>query len=104
MRWDASARRFAPDKMQKVALFQSTGFFLDLYCLEPGQEQKPHAHAGSEKVYLVVEGSGRFQAGEGELRLDAGEAIRVAAGETHGVHNDTDRRLVVLTLMVPPPG
>ena len=103
VRWDASAQRFAPDKMQKVSLFQSEAFFLDLYCLEPGQAQKPHTHAGSEKVYLVVEGSGNFSAGEGELRLGAGEAIRVAAGETHGVRNDTDARLVVLTLMVPPP-
>ena len=89
--------------MQKVALFQSEGFFLDLYCLEPGQAQKPHTHAGSEKVYLVVEGSGSFSAGTGELRLEAGEAIRVAAGETHGVVNDSEARLVVLTLMVPPP-
>jgi mannose-6-phosphate isomerase-like protein (cupin superfamily) len=103
VRWDASARRFAPDKMQKVSLFQTPGFFLDLYCLEPGQAQKPHAHAASEKVYLVVEGSGSFNAGDGELRLGPGEAICVAAGETHGVRNDTDSRLVVLTLMVPPP-
>jgi len=103
VRWDASAQRFAPDKMQKVALFQSEGFFLDLYCLEPGQAQKPHTHAGSEKVYLVVEGEGRFSAGEGEVRLGPGEAIHLAAGETHGVLNDGSARLVVLTLMVPPP-
>ena len=103
MRWDSNAQRFAPDKLQKVALFQSQGFFLDLYCLEPGQAQKPHTHAGSEKVYLVVEGEGRFSAGEDEHRLSAGEAIHVAAGETHGVLNDGAARLVVLTLMVPPP-
>jgi quercetin dioxygenase-like cupin family protein len=103
VRWDASARRFAPDKMQKVALFQGEAFFLDLYCLEPGQTQKPHAHASSEKVYLVVEGEGRFSVGDGELRLEAGEAIRIAAGETHGILNDGAARLVVLTLMVPPP-
>ena len=51
-RWDASAQSFAAEKMQKVGLFASDSFFLDLYCLEPGQSQKAHAHEGSDKVYL----------------------------------------------------
>ncbi|MCZ6823318.1 MAG: cupin domain-containing protein, partial [Deltaproteobacteria bacterium] len=59
VRWDAAAHRFSSEKMQKVGLFSSERFFLDLYCLEPGQSQKPHAHDGSDKVYLVVEGRGR---------------------------------------------
>ena len=103
LRWDESAQAFSPEKMKKVGLFETERFFLDLYCLEPGQAQKPHTHAGSEKVYLVVEGEGRFSAGDGEVRLGPGEAIHVAAGETHGVLNDGKARLVVLTLMVPPP-
>jgi len=45
LRFDASAYRFAPGKMQKVGLFSTPGFFLDLYCLEPGQAQKPAALA-----------------------------------------------------------
>jgi len=103
IRWDASARRFSPEKMQKVGLFSSEGFFLDLYCLEPGQTQKPHAHEGSDKVYLVVEGSGRFQIGEETQKLEAGEAVMAASGELHGILNDSAEQLVVLTLMVPPP-
>ena len=103
VRWDAEARRFSSEKMQKVGLFSSDGFFLDLYCLEPGQTQKPHTHEGSEKVYLVQEGSGRFQIGDNEKTLGPGEAVMAASGELHGIVNDSQARLVVLTLMVPPP-
>ena len=103
VRWDASARRFSSEKMQKVGLFATERFFLDLYCLEPGQSQKTHAHAHSDKVYLVVEGSGLFTAGERGVRLSPGEALLVEPGEVHGVLNDTAERLVVLTWMTPPP-
>ncbi len=103
VRWDESARRFADEKMQKVGLFASERFFCDLYCLEPGQSQKAHAHAGSDKVYLVVEGTGRFRVGEDEAALSPGEGVLAASGEVHGIVNDSDARLVVVTLMAPPP-
>ena len=103
VRWDEEARRFSPEKMQKVGLFSSERFCLDLYCLEPGQTQRPHAHADSDKVYLVVEGSGRFQVANEDRHLAAGEAVMAASGEVHGIANDSGHRLVVLALMVPPP-
>ena len=103
VRWDQQAWRFSDEKMQKVGLFASERFFLDLYCLEPGQIQKPHAHEGSDKVYLVVEGTGRFRVGDDEAALSPGEGVRAASGEVHGIVNDSDARLVVLTLMAPPP-
>ena len=103
VRWDASAQRFAADKMQKVPLFASDRFFCDLYCLEPGQSQKIHAHAGSDKVYLVAEGEGRFSIGGEQRRLTSGEATFAPADQAHGVANDSKARLVVLTFMAPPP-
>lgn len=102
-RWDADAQRFSADKMQKVGLFETPRFFLDLYCLEPGQQQKPHAHGGSDKVYLVVEGRGSFQIGDGCYSLGPGEAAMAVAGDIHGILNDGSARLVVLTFMSPPP-
>ena len=71
VRWDSRAWRFADEKMQKVGLFSTERFFLDLYCLEPGQSQKAHAHDGSDKVYLVVEGSGRLRIGDEEAGVEA---------------------------------
>jgi mannose-6-phosphate isomerase-like protein (cupin superfamily) len=103
VRWDAGARRFSSEKMQKVGLFSSERFFCDLYCLEPGQAQKAHAHAGSDKVYLVVEGRGRFLVGDERRTLSAGEAVMAPASSPHGIENDGDDRLVVLVFMAPPP-
>lgn len=102
-RWDASAYRFAAEKLQKVGLFASERFFLDLYCLEPGQTQNPHSHEDSDKVYLVVEGRGSFSVGDETRKLGPGEATLAPAGDRHGITNDSGERLVVLTLMTPPP-
>lgn len=96
-------KAFAPEAMKKVNLFETPRFFLDLYCLEPGQSQKPHAHAAEDKVYLVLEGAGRVRVGGEERRLGPGEAVLAAAGEPHGVANDGPGRLVVLTFMAPHP-
>jgi hypothetical protein len=46
----AALRRFSPEKLQKLNLFETERFFCDVYCLEPGQEQKAHAHPGSDKL------------------------------------------------------
>ena len=103
VRWDASAFSFSPEKMKKVGLFQTERFFLDLYCLEPGQAQTPHAHTGCDKVYLVAQGSARVRVGDEERTLAAGEAVIAPSGELHGLSNDSSERAVVLTLMAPPP-
>lgn len=97
------ARRFSPEKMQKVNLFASTHLFCDLYCLEPGQGQKPHQHSASDKVYVVLEGHGRFLLGDESEPIKPGEAVMAPAGEAHGVENPTGERLVLLVFMAPPP-
>ncbi len=103
VRWDASAWSFSPEKLGKVGLFSTERFFLDLYCLEAGQSQTPHAHIGCDKVYVVTQGHVRVRVGDDERTLAAGEAVLAASGELHGLLNDSHERAVVLTLMAPPP-
>src|ERR1043165_5772407 len=38
----ADYAHFGPEKMKKNNIFQIPRFFCDLYCFEPGQEQKGH--------------------------------------------------------------
>ena len=45
---------FQPEKMKKVNLFSTARVMSDLYCLEPGQAQKVHAHDGEDKIYCVL--------------------------------------------------
>jgi mannose-6-phosphate isomerase-like protein (cupin superfamily) len=95
--------KFSPDKMVKVALATAGRAQVDLYCLEPGQAQAPHAHSDQDKVYVVLEGRGRFLVGGREEILEAGEAALAPAGTPHGVSNPGPARLLTLVVVSPPP-
>ncbi len=99
----ADRAKYQPDKMAKIALASTPRAQVDLYCLEPGQSQKVHAHDGQDKVYVVLEGRGRFTLDGADQALEAGEALVAAAGSPHGVVNDSGKRLLLLVLMAPPP-
>ena len=96
-------QQFSSEKMKKSNIFQTERFFCDIYCFEPGQEQKGHVHEGQDKVYLVLEGQGMFQVGSEEQVLGMGQATMAPAGEEHGVKNHTSRRLKVLVFVTPNP-
>jgi len=97
------ACRFSSEKMQKINLFATNELFFDVYCLEPGQQQKVHSHAESSKVYVVLEGDGRFHIDGETQSVRPGQAVMAAAGQPHGVENETQDRLVILVGMAPPP-
>ena len=95
--------RFADEKMQKVPLFDSEKYFCDLYCLRPGQDQRVHSHSESDKIYVVVRGSGSFHIGGEERELSNGQAVIARPGEAHGVRNAGEQDLVLLVFMTPKP-
>lgn len=96
--------QFSPEKMKKQNVFQSSRFFCDVYCFEPGQEQKGHVHADQDKVYVVLEGQGTFRVGGESRILGEGQGTMAPAGDEHGVVNNTTTRLRVLVFMAPNPG
>ena len=93
----------AADKMAKIGLSSTARTQLDLYCVAPGQSQTPHRHEGEDKIYFVLEGSGRFSIDGAAERLVAGEAVVAAAGVEHGLVNDSADLLLVLVMVAPPP-
>ncbi|MGH3087301.1 MAG: cupin domain-containing protein [Rubrobacteraceae bacterium] len=95
---------FSKEKMKKNSFFDSDKLFYDAYCLLPGQAQKVHSHDGSDKVYFVLRGTGRFTVGEEERDLGEGDAVIAKSGAPHGVRNETGDELVLLVTMAPPPG
>jgi quercetin dioxygenase-like cupin family protein len=96
-------RRFDATKMQKINLFETPRFFCDIYCLEPGQTQKPHRHEGADKVYTVLEGEVLVHVGEDSATLAAGTAVLAPAGIDHGIENRTAARAALLVFMAPRP-
>jgi quercetin dioxygenase-like cupin family protein len=94
---------FSAERMGRVGLSTTERTQLDLYCVAPGQSQRAHTHDGQDKIYYVLEGSGRFTVGGTEEHLTAGEAVVAAAGVEHGLVNDGRAPLLVLVVVAPPP-
>jgi mannose-6-phosphate isomerase-like protein (cupin superfamily) len=96
-------RSFSSDKMKKVNLFETEHMFSDIYCLEPGQQQRVHSHAGADKIYFVLEGTGRFHIGGEEADLGPDNIVLAPSDVEHGVTNATNERVVLLVFMAPNP-
>ncbi|HEY0712401.1 MAG TPA: cupin domain-containing protein [Polyangia bacterium] len=96
-------RRFADDKMQKLNVFETSRFFFDVYCLAPGQAQKPHKHADADKIYAVVEGEVNVRVGDAVATLGPGQAALAPAGIDHGLENRSASNAAVLVFMAPHP-
>jgi quercetin dioxygenase-like cupin family protein len=94
---------FGPDKMGKSTLFASERILVGLNAFEPGQEHALHAHAGMDKVYVVVTGRGRFLLEGEEIEMEPGMLLVAPEGVPHGVRNDGGERLVVLAMLAPAP-
>ena len=95
--------KLSPDKLAKIALATTSRAQLDLYCVAPGQSQKPHRHDDQDKIYYVIEGEGRFALGGREERLGPGEVLVAPSGVDHGLVNDGAAPLLVLVVVTPPP-
>jgi mannose-6-phosphate isomerase-like protein (cupin superfamily) len=91
------------DRMAKVALAATPRALLDLYCLTPGQSQRPHTHGDQDKIYFVLEGRGRIHLDGREEPVTGGDAVVARAGVAHGVVNDGADPLILLVVVTPPP-
>ncbi|MEE9606683.1 MAG: cupin domain-containing protein [Myxococcota bacterium] len=94
---------FDTQKMGKSTLFRSERLMVGLNAFEPGQEHALHAHAGMDKVYYVLSGSGSFLLDGREIPMEAGVMLVAPEGVPHGIRNSGGERLVVLAILAPSP-
>ena len=94
---------YSPTRMGKSTIFTSANVLVGLNAFEPGQEHHLHAHAGQDKVYLVLRGAGLFLLEGRELPMSAGDLLVAPAGVPHGVRNSGSDRLLVLAVLAPSP-
>ncbi len=94
---------FNPEKMGKGTLFQSDRLMVGLNNFEPGQEHALHSHAGMDKMYYVLTGTGVFVLENEELPMEPGVMLVAPEGVPHGIRNTGEQRLVVLAVLAPSP-
>ena len=90
-----------PEKFYKTTMWQGEHVMVGLNCLEPGQVQPVHAHAGADKFYLVLAGRGDFIVGEEQHTAETGTVVVAPAGVSHGVTNTSTDRLSLLVAISP---
>lgn len=71
--------------------------------LEPGASQPRHTHATSEQIWYALAGEGTLLlADECERSFSAGDLVRFADGDVHGLHNTGRDEFVYLSVTAPP--
>ena len=70
--------------------------------LEPGASQPRHTHASSEQIWYALAGSGTLLLADGvEQPFAAGDVVRFADGDVHGLRNGAEE-FVYLSVTTPP--
>src|SRR5436190_6256265 len=92
-----------PEKFFKATLWQGEHVMIGMNCLEPTQTEAVHAHAGADKFYMVLNGSGTFTVGDEERIAGPGTVVVAPAGVPHGIVNTGAERLSVLIAIAPGP-
>ena len=95
--------KFSTEKMAKTDLAHGATLFAGLNCFEPGQQHAAHAHPGQDKLYVVLEGDAEIQVGDETQLVSTGAAAFAPSGVMHSVRNCSDKRLIVLAVLAPPP-
>lgn len=94
---------FNPKKMAKQTLFKSDRLLVGLNCFEPGQQHDLHSHKGMDKLYQVVDGSGLFLLEDGQVPMQPGSLLVAPENVPHGIHNNSENRLIILAILAPSP-
>jgi mannose-6-phosphate isomerase-like protein (cupin superfamily) len=72
--------------------------------VEPGRSVggPENYHADSDQWLFVVSGTGIVTVDNDTRRIDAGDLLRIEAGERHGIENDGNEPLETVNFYTPP--
>lgn len=71
--------------------------------LEAGASQPRHVHETSEQIWYAIKGHGRLMLRNDEVReFQAGDVVRFADGEVHGLYNHSDSEFIYISVTAPP--
>ncbi|MCM1164854.1 MAG: cupin domain-containing protein [Lachnospiraceae bacterium] len=71
--------------------------------LEPGASQPRHIHESSEQIWYALQGTGKLLLdNDAEKPFAAGDVVRFADKDVHGLLNDGDGEFVYVSVTAPP--
>ena len=71
--------------------------------LEPGAIQPRHTHDASEQIWYALKGNGKLLLADDETKdFSAGDVVRFADKDVHGLLNDGGTEFVYLSVTAPP--
>ena len=71
--------------------------------LEVGASQPRHTHDASEQIWYATKGTGKLLLADDETRdFKAGDVVRFADKDVHGLLNDGDTEFVYVSVTAPP--
>lgn len=71
--------------------------------LEIGASQPRHTHDASEQIWYAVQGSGKLLLADNQEKdFKAGDVVRFANKDVHGLLNDGDTEFVYISITAPP--
>lgn len=71
--------------------------------VSPGASQPRHRHDTSEQIWYAVKGSAKLLlADDKTMEFSVGDVARFVDGDIHGVHNDTEKEFVYISVTAPP--
>ncbi|MFB6308215.1 MAG: cupin domain-containing protein [Haloarculaceae archaeon] len=105
VRLEALESRMGPAAVKRPlsTALETTHVALNYYELAPGETFGfgYHRHGNQEEVFYIEAGTATFETEDGDVAVEAGEAIRFAPGEWQLGRNDTDDRVVALAIGAP---
>lgn len=71
--------------------------------LEPGASQPRHIHEASEQIWYATKGSGKLPLeNDTEKPFEAGDVVRFADKDVHGLLNDGSEKFIYVSVTAPP--
>ena len=71
--------------------------------LQVGAVQPRHTHEASEQIWYALQGEGKLLLADGEeAAFRAGDVVRFADGDIHGLKNDGETEFIYLSVTAPP--
>jgi mannose-6-phosphate isomerase-like protein (cupin superfamily) len=84
-------------------IFGTVDVMADRVTYQPGRDAPAHYHPGSRHYFFIISGTGLFQGGDSEFRLEPGDVVMSEAGEMHSFTSDPEVSLEFIELWVPAP-